>query len=390
MKILTRAGLWLMLSACATGAQPLVEQSDLFVSGTEGYHTFRIPSLVVSQRGTVLAFCEGRKESRQDFGNIHLMLKRSTDGGRTWGPLQLVYKEEGTGEKVTCGNPCPVVDEHTGTVHLLFCRNNQRVFVSSSDDDGSTWSEPAEISAAVRKPGWGVVATGPGHGIQLQQGPAAGRLLIPSYHKKLAPQPGLHAHMIYSDDHGKTWQLGGIVPLGQGATKDANGEYYAGGECAVAEVGPGEVYLNTRCGTYAMKHDRRQVCRSSDGGLSWEPLQDDEALVAPCCHAGLVADAGRNLVLFSNPANGPIPDWDHGRIRMTVRASFDGGRSWPARQMLHAGASSYSDLAVVRDGTILCLYEGGRVHRREWLRLARFDLQWLDAGRKPTGDSDAQ
>jgi sialidase-1 len=95
-------------------------------------------------------------------------------------------------------------------------------------------------------------------------------------------------------------------------------------------------------------------------------------------------------VLFSNPANGPIPDWDHGRIRMTVRASFDGGRSWPARQVLHAGASSYSDLAVVRDGTILCLYEGGRVHRREWLRLARFDLQWLDAGRKPTGDSDAQ
>jgi len=381
---------WSTATAQPFMAQPLIEQSNLFVSGTEGYHTFRIPVLVVSQKGTVLAFCEGRKENRQDIGNIHLMLKRSTDGGRTWGPLQLVYKEEGTGEKVTCGNPCPVVDADTGRIHLVFCRNYQRVFVSTSDDDGITWSNPREITAAVRRPGWGAYATGPGHGIQLKQGPDAGRLLVPCHHKKLEPQKGFRSHMIYSDDHGKTWELGQSVPLAKDATSDAKGEFYGGGECAVVEVGPGEIYLNTRCGTYAMKHDRRKVSRSSDGGVSWEPLEADQALIAPSCHGALAGDPKRNLVIFSNPANGPIPDWDHGRIQMTVRASFDGGRSWPSRQMLHAGASSYSDLAVTDDGTILCLYEGGREHRREWLRLARFQLQWLDAGRKPIGESDAE
>lgn len=391
MKTLMNLTFLLMFSSCAIAAEPLVVQSDLYVSGTEGYHTFRIPSLVISKRGTVLAFCEGRKETRHDFGTIHLMLKRSTDGGRTWGDLQMIYKEkEKDDEKVTCGNPCPVVDEETGEIHLPYCRNNDRVFVMSSNDDGLTWSQPREITSSVKPPQWKWYGTGPGHGIQLKQGPDAGRLLVPSHHWEPGAKKGFRSQMIYSDDHGKTWELGESIPLADDAAQDSKGEYYAGGECAVAEVGPGEVYLTTRCGTYAMKHNRRQASRSRDGGLTWQPIQDDETLVAPCCHAGLVGDPRRNLILFSNPANGPIPDWDHGRIRMTVRASYDGGRTWPTWQMLHAGASSYSDLAVVEDGTILCLYEGGRDHRREWMRLARIQLAWLDAGRKPTGESDAE
>ena len=110
MTFFARAITLLVLSTSAVAGQPILEQSDLYVSGTEGYHTFRIPSLVVSKQKTVLAFCEGRKETRQDFGNIHLILKRSTDGGRTWDPLQIVYKEKDR-DKVACGNPCPVVDE---------------------------------------------------------------------------------------------------------------------------------------------------------------------------------------------------------------------------------------------------------------------------------------
>jgi sialidase-1 len=381
----------LLLSVCQAAAEPLVEQSDLFVSGTKGYHTFRIPSLVVSRHGTVLAFCEGRKESRHDFGNIHLMLKRSTDGGRTWGPLQLVYKEDVIdGEGVTCGNPCPVVDLDIGTIHLLYSRNNDRVFVMSSDDDGISWGQPTEITSTTKKPGWGWYATGPGHGIQLKKGPNAGRLLVPCNHHEKGPRPGMRSHLIYSEDHGATWKLGESVPLAADAKPDKKGEYFAGNECAVVETGPDEIYLNTRCGSYAMKHNRRQVTRSRDGGMTWEPLSDDPQLVEPCCHAGLVGDPDRNLILFANPANGPIPDWDHGRIRMTVRVSYDGARTWAARQMLHEGASSYAALAVVEDGTILCLYEGGRDHRREWMRLARFQLSWLDAGRKPTGPTDAE
>ncbi len=390
MKTILSVVLSAVLAHAAIASQPLIEQLDVFVSGTEGYHTFRIPTLVVSNRGTVLAICEGRKDSRQDLSNVHLMVKRSSDSGKTWGPLQLIYKEEGGEKDVTCGNPSPVVDEETGDVHLIFCRDRDRVFVTISSDDGHTWTPPREITSSVRKPDYDLYWSGPGHGIQLKQGPDAGRLLIPCHQHRIRPTKGFRAHMLYSDDHGKTWQLGENVPLAKDATADANGELYGGSECAVVEVGPGEVYLNTRCSTYATNHDRRQMTRSYDGGLTWEPLQDDAALVSPNCHGNVVGDPQRNLVLFCNPANGPIPDWDHGRIQMTVRGSYDGGRSWPAHQMLHAGASSYADLAVATDGTILCLYEGGREHRREWLRLARFQLEWLDAGRKPTGESDAE
>jgi len=389
-KLCTCPCICLVLSCWAWAAEPLVEQSNLFVSGSEGYHTFRIPAMVISTRGTVLAFCEGRKESRQDFGNIHLVLKRSSDGGKTWGKLQLVHNEIDTNEKVTCGNPCPVVDEETGTIHVVFCRNNDRIFVISSNDDGVTWNGLRELTGTIKDNGWGWYATGPGHGIQLKQGPEAGRLLFPSHYEvKEGPVQGFFAHMIYSDDHGKTWSRGDSVPLAKDAKPDPMGQYHAGSECVVVEVGPNEVYLNTRSGSVAMKHDRRKYCHSSDGGLTWGPLQDDEALIAPNCHAAIVGDAERGVILFSNPANRPIPDWDLGRIRMTVRASFDGGRTWPASQMLHAGASSYSELAVTKDGTILCLYEGGREHRREWIRLARFQLEWLDAGRLPNAESDA-
>ena len=374
----------LLLSSCQNfPAEPLMEQTELYISGAEGYHTFRIPALVVSTRGTLLAFCEGRKETREDAGNIHLVLKRSTDGGTTWGPLQIVWKEEGGGKKTACGNPCPVVDEQTGTIHLAFCRNNDRQFITTSDDDGVTWSQPTEITDIVDREDWGFYGTGPGHGIQLKLGPAAGRLLIPSYHHEHGAKPGPRSHMIYSDDHGKTWQLGESVPLADNARPDPEGEYYAGGECALAELGPGEVYLNTRCGNYASKCDRRTFTRSHDGGLTWKPLQVDPALIAPGCHGGVVGYPQRGVVLHANPASGPDPNWDKGRKQMMVRASLDGCRTWPASQMLHTGASSYADLAVLEDGTIVCLYEGGRKHRREWVRLARFKLEWLLDGQTP-------
>ena len=148
-----------------------VQQVDVFQSGTEGYRTYRIPAVVLSNKGTVLAFCEGRKTSSSDAGDIDLMLRRSTDGGRTWQPMQLVYEEGGTA-KITIGNPCPVVERTTGTIWLPFCRNNDRVFITKSTDDGLTWNKPIEITRQVKKPEWRWYATGPGHGIQLAERPA--------------------------------------------------------------------------------------------------------------------------------------------------------------------------------------------------------------------------
>src|SRR5262249_46138769 len=113
-------------------------ETDVFTSGAGGYHTYRIPSLLGTRDGTLLALCEGRKAGASDDGDIDLVLRRSTDGGRTWGDLELVHEEGGT-RPVTIGNPCPVVDRSTGTIWLAFCRNNSDVFVTASSDDGRTW-----------------------------------------------------------------------------------------------------------------------------------------------------------------------------------------------------------------------------------------------------------
>ena len=179
---------------------------DVFTAGQEGYHTFRIPALLVSPRGTLLAFCEGRKTGRGDHGDLDLVLKRSGDGGKTWGPVELVY-EEGGQEKVTIGNPCPVVDRDTGVIWLPFCRDNDDVLVTSSDDDGRTWSKPRLITADVKKPDWGWYATGPGNAIQLTRGKHRGRLVIPCDHRVKGDDKDWgtagRSHVIYSDDHGK-------------------------------------------------------------------------------------------------------------------------------------------------------------------------------------------
>ena len=140
---------------------PGPSQADLFVSGKDGYHTYRIPALIVTRQGSLLAFCEGRKNNRRDHGDIDLLVKRSTDGGRTWSDQQIVYEEGGT-EEITIGNACPVVDRETGTIWLPFCRDNRDVLVTKSIDDGVSWSEPVDITADVKNPEWSWVATGPG------------------------------------------------------------------------------------------------------------------------------------------------------------------------------------------------------------------------------------
>ena len=154
---------------------------DLFTSGQEGYHTYRIPALAVAPDGAVLAFCEARRHTGRDDDQIDILLRRSTDGGRTWEPRQRIVAD---GER-TCGNPCPVIDRDRSTVLLPFCKDNQEVFVSRSADSGHTWTDPVEITSQVKAPSWTYLGTGPGHGIQLQ----SGRLLVPSWVDE-SPWPG--------------------------------------------------------------------------------------------------------------------------------------------------------------------------------------------------------
>jgi len=350
-----------------------VQQFDLWRSGSDGYHTYRIPALAVTKDNTVLAFCEGRKQHRSDFGDIALLVKRSTDGGASWSRQSVLWDDPGN----TSGNPAPVVDMESGAVHLLMTWNrgddherdivagssqdSRRVYVTTSKDDGMTWSSPAEITGDVKQPDWTWYATGPGHGIQIHNGAHSGRLVIPCDHIEVGTKD-YYSHIIYSDDNGAAWNLGGRTPLPQ-----VN-------ECEVVEISGGRLLLNMR--SYAPGERARQVAVSADGGMSWTDQRTDPALVEPICQASIVAykndeRAAGSTLLFANPASASE------RVNMTLRGSRDEGATWPGQIALNAGPSAYSDLAVAPDGRILCLYEGGESHPYEFLRLAFVEF---DAG----------
>ena len=350
----------LLLLATTAAAEPT--HTPVFVAGQDGYHTYRIPSVIVTPKGTLLAFCEGRKTGRGDAGNIDLLLRRSTDGGKTWGKAQVVWDE---GDN-TCGNPCPVVDARTGTVWLLLTHNlrtdtearivggtstgSRTVWVSKSTDDGATWAAPVEITKDVKKPGWTWYATGPGVGIQLK----SGRLLIPCDSKSDGGKVR-ESHVISSDDGGKTWKIGGVV----------------GPQCnesQAVELADGSVMLNMRTfrGT-----NRRLVAVSPDGGETFAKAVEDQTLIEPVCQASILRLPGKDGgILFSNPASTK-------REKMTVRLSRDEGKTWPHGKELHAGPAAYSCLTVLPDGTIGCLYERGSKSPYEEITFARFDREWL-------------
>jgi sialidase-1 len=339
-------------------------ESNVFVAGNEGYHTFRIPSLIVAKDGTLLSICEGRKTGRGDHGDVDLVQKRSNDGGKTWTAVELIHEEGGTA-KVTIGNPCPVVDSDTGIVWLPFTRENDGVFVLSSRDNGRTWSKPLEITAAVKEKNWNWYATGPGNGIQLTRGKNKGRLVIPCDHrvngnkddKQNWEQAG-RSHVIYSDDHGQSWTLGGSTDFGMN-------------ECAVVELVDGTLMLNSR--SY-----RGKACRgislSKDGGATWQPTTDDPALVESVCEASFIRYSwpkggnDKGQLVFSNPA---VPK---GRNHLTVRLSTDDGKSWPNSRLICEGSSAYSSLAVLPSGEIGLLYERDDY---KTLTLARFMPGWI-------------
>lgn len=368
----TFAAICLAVSTVAA-PPPQFEQHDLWVGGTDGYHTYRIPSIIVTKAGTVLAFCEGRKTGGGDHGDLDLVMKRSTDGGRTWSPQSIVY-EEGDTAKITIGNPCPVVDQATGTIWLPFCRDNKQVLITSSDDDGKTWSKPRDISSDVVGQDWVWVATGPGVGIQLQTGPHKGRLVIPSDQRRTLADKSSewNSHMMYSDDHGQTWKIGKPIQAG-------------GNECQVVERFDGSLLVNTRMQGHFQGF--RGLAVSTDGGETFTSIEHEKQLPCPKCQGSMIRLAGENAdspgpLLVSNPYP---PQTDDGkpsgsRVRLTLRTSDDDGRTWTIARRLHEGPSAYSCLAQLPDGTMLCLYEGGGKSAYANLRVARFNKAWLDAG----------
>ena len=352
------------LVGAIVAAEP--SMTTVYEHGVDGAHTYRIPAAIVTARGALLAFCEARRDNSRDHGNLDLVVRRSPDGGHTWGAIELVY-EEGGDEKVTIGNPCPVVDRSNGRLWLPFTRDNDDVFLTYSDDDGGTWSEPRDITSTVKGSDWGWYATGPGVGIQLSIGEHAGRLVIPCDHRTV-PEDVKGAHVIYSDDHGETWRYSQSIEPGYN-------------ECQVVELADGTLLLNARMQD-SRETGERGVATSRDGGETWTDLSQASGLTDPLCQASLIAlrerdsTTGQPLVLFSNP-NVPRTMEKGPRENLTVRLSRDGGRTWPVSRPLHRGKSAYSSLVELSDGSIGCLYEGTTPDGRSGIHFARFPLDWL-------------
>ena len=361
------------LAGVASWARPGFEQTVVYQSGENGYHTYRIPALIVTPPGTLLAFCEGRRNGASDSGAINTMLKRSFDGGRTWSEEKVVVAHGND----TIGNPCPVVDRKSGTIWLLLTGNpgdtsedkifksigpgTRTVWITRSRDDGATWAPAVEITTSVKRPDWTWYATGPGNGIQLK----SGRLVIPCNHGQRGADT-ICSHVIYSDDRGRTWKPGGTV----GPKTD---------ESAVVELTDGTLLINMRS-----QHgkSRRAVARSRDGGVTWSEIGLDETLVEPACQASIVRftlarTSSKNRLLFSNPAD------PKKRVRMTVRLSYDEGQTWPLARVVDQGPSAYSSLAVLKDSAIGLLFERGATSFRETITFARFNAEWLTEGKDP-------
>jgi len=358
-------------------ARPAPFGQALFTRGQGGYDTYRIPALAGTPKGAILAFCEGRKGSASDTGEIALLMKRSPDEGVTWSEPQALWADAGN----TCGNPCAVVDRETGAIWLLATWNRgddheagiiaktskdtRRVFALCSTDDGRTWSRASEITAQVKKDAWTWYATGPGSGIQIQHGPRKGRLVIPCDHIE-SDTRRYYSHIIYSDDHGRSWRLGGSSPVDQ-----VN-------ECEVVELAGGKLMLNMR--NYDRSKRTRQACVSEDGGTAWAEQRFAAALIEPICQAAITRyrwpdGANPGIVLFSNPASASE------RNQLTVRASFDDGETWPVSRVLYPGPSAYSDLAALPSGQIACLYEAGFASPYESIVFAAFPLSSLAAAK---------
>jgi sialidase-1 len=370
-----------------------LEQMDLFSSNSSGYAHFRIPGLVTTSKGSLLAYAEARKSLRGDWGAIDIVMRRSTDKGRTWSPHRVIANVNGPVQKnpvalaknlaapgeLTYNNPVAIADRKRGVVHFLFCLEYMRAFYMRSEDDGQSFSQAVEITSTFDRfrpeYDWKVLATGPGHGIQLK----SGRLLVPVW---LSLGTGGSAHRpsvtatIYSDDGGKTWKRGDI------AVADTPDFIYPN-ETAAAQLPDGSVMLNVRSES---KAHRRTVVVSQDGASGWSQPRLDESLVEPICFGSLLSLGAKGL-LFVNPDNlerataAPKPGQSRDRKNLTVQWSQDQGKTWKVKRVIEPGWSGYADLSAGKDGMIYCFYESGTPGAASFqvasLKLARFSLSWL-------------
>lgn len=343
------------------------QNNSVYVSGAEGYKSFRIPAIIKAPNGDLLAFCEGRVNGAGDFGNIKVVLKRSSDGGKTWGALQIVASND----SLQAGNPAPVVDltdprfpkgriflfYNTGDGHegeLRKGHGHRDVLFKTSIDNGKTWSEPTDITLQVNrinqpqlnplwnfKEDWRSYANTPGHALQFEHGKYKGRIYVAANHSSGDPKPELkdyQAHGYFTDDHGATFQLSETVP------------FEGSNESTAAELSNDGLMMNSRnqTGSY------RIVSLSKDGGATWDTTFVDHHLPDPICEGSLLnigTKRGKSILAFSNDAD------TNSRDSLTLRISFNDGKTWKKKYLIEAKNTAYSDIVKISRKKIGILYE---------------------------------
>ncbi len=339
----------------------------VFVSGTDGYKSFRIPAIVKLKNGDLLAFCEGRVNGGGDFGNIKIVLKRSSDDGKTWSALQVVASND----TLQAGNPAPVVDltdprfpqgriflfYNTGNGHEMELRKgkgHRDIFYKTSTDNGKTWSDATDITMQVNrinqpeinplwnfKEDWRTYANTPGHALQFDKGKYQGRIYVAANHSSGDPKPELRdyeAHGYYTDDHGSTFHLSETVP------------FEGSNESTAAQLTNNSLMMNSRnqTGKY------RVVSLSKDGGDTWDTTFVDHNLPDPICEGSLLnigTKHGKSVLAFCNN------DDKNNRDRLTLRISFNEGKSWKKKFLIDAKNTGYSDIVKITKKKLGVLYE---------------------------------
>lgn len=356
---------------------PAPQFSTVFEHGMDGWPDYRIPALLATRKGTLLAFAEGR-QSLSDHSQNNIILKRSTDSGRSWKAIQVVH-EAGSNILV---NPCAVALDF-GRVLLMYQyfpaafhsrnmgKNIKRLspglagtnvsltLLQWSDDDGVTWSRPRDVTRQTKRPeGVYFTCSGPGIGLQLKRGPRRGRILIPTGEGTWDES---HVFACISDDGGETWRMGKNTTSGKTISSEAQ----------FVELADGAILLNVRC-SEENENKTRKTSVSHDGGETWSPFQDNPQLPEPSCMATILRyswpEDGRSLILFANPAS------QTARTNGMIRLSYDEGQIWPVAKIICPGFYAYSCLTKLADGSIGCLFETDGAKR---IVFARFQLAWL-------------
>jgi sialidase-1 len=321
-------------------------RQDLFISGENNVHSYRIPSLIVTNSGSLVAVCDARVDKRNDPpNNVDLVMKKSSDGGRTWSKSKVIADFPGDD---AASDPSMVVDKQTGTIWLAYdydvpewqgdYNRIVRIHLIKSDDEGINWSSPVELTYLTKgKNFW--LQNSPGVGLYTE-----GVIIFPMYAMEVSVRkPPQRSLLVYSKDHGKTWLLSNGV-----------GEYNP--EPQIVSLSGGRIMANMR---RPEGNGCRQVVITDDLGKTWSEVYNDSTLIEPVCQGSIINYNFNNksLLIFSNPAD------KKERKNMVVRVSYDEGKSWQKELPIYTGSAAYSCLTQLPNGNIGLLYEADNYRR---------------------------